>query len=136
MGRRKTNYIFPIKYVGILKLSTIMGLILIMMIFLSSSGSYIRDIQGQQTTKLSPSLPSNAATLSKASPPPASPKGKIPTIINKKDTQYLTIERVFRGISYPSSMAFLGPNDILVLEKANGTVMRIVNGDYAKGTST
>ena len=96
----------------------------------------IRNIQGQQTTKSIPSIPSNAATLSKASPPPASPKGKIPTIINKKDSQYLTIERVFRGISYPSSMAFLGPNDILVLEKANGTVMRIVNGTYAKGTST
>lgn len=103
-----------------------------MMIFLSSSGSYIRNIQGQQTTKSIPSLPSNAATLSKASPPPASPKGKIPTIINKKDSQYLTIERVFRGISYPSSMAFLGPNDILVLEKANGTVMRIVNGTMLK----
>jgi glucose/arabinose dehydrogenase len=102
------------------------------MIFLSSSGSYIRDIQGQQTTKSIPSLPSNAAALSKASPPPASPKGKIPTIINKKDSQYLTIERVFRGISYPSSMAFLGPNDILVLEKANGTVMRIVNGTMLK----
>jgi aldose sugar dehydrogenase len=25
-------------------------------------------------------------------------------------------------------MAFLGPNDILVLEKDNGTVQRIVNG--------
>lgn len=77
-------------------------------------------------------MPSKAAELSKASPPPASPKGKIPTIINKKDSQYLTIERVFKGIRYPSSMAFLGPNDILVLEKANGTVMRIVNGTLLK----
>jgi aldose sugar dehydrogenase len=35
---------------------------------------------------------------------------------------------VFRGIKFPSSMAFLGPDDILVLEKNEGTVKRIVNG--------
>ena len=29
-------------------------------------------------------------------------------------------------------MAFLGPNDILVTEKTNGTVMRIVNGTMLK----
>ena len=29
-------------------------------------------------------------------------------------------------------MAFLGPNDILVTEKTNGTVMRIVNGTLLK----
>jgi hypothetical protein len=28
-------------------------------------------------------------------------------------------------------MAFLGPNDILVLEKSQGTVQRIVNGKMA-----
>ncbi len=115
-----------------MKLTLIIGLILIIMIFLSSSGTEFRDIQGQGTTKSIPSTPSNTATLSKASPPPASPKGKDPTIVNKKDSQYLTIERVFRGIRYPTSMAFLGPNDILVLEKTNGTVKRIVNGTMLK----
>ena len=35
---------------------------------------------------------------------------------------------VFRGLDFPTSMAFLGPNDILELEKLNGTVQRIVNG--------
>lgn len=34
----------------------------------------------------------------------------------------------FKGIKFPSSMAFLGDNDILVLEKNDGTVRRIVNG--------
>jgi len=34
----------------------------------------------------------------------------------------------FNGIKFPSSMAFLGNNDILVLEKNDGTVKRIVNG--------
>jgi glucose/arabinose dehydrogenase len=36
---------------------------------------------------------------------------------------------VFRGLQNPTSMAFLGPNDILVLEKDQGTVQRIVNGN-------
>ena len=40
----------------------------------------------------------------------------------------LKAEIVFRGIRFPSSMAFLGPDDILVLEKNEGTVKRIVNG--------
>src|SRR5918994_2606793 len=33
------------------------------------------------------------------------------------------------GLEFPTSMAFLGPNDILVLEKEKGTVQRIVNGE-------
>jgi glucose/arabinose dehydrogenase len=35
---------------------------------------------------------------------------------------------VFKGLQFPTSMAFLSPNDILILEKNNGTVQRIVNG--------
>lgn len=40
----------------------------------------------------------------------------------------LKADIVFRGLDFPTSMAFLGPNDILVLEKNKGTVQRIVNG--------
>ena len=40
----------------------------------------------------------------------------------------LMVEKVFQGLQNPSSMAFLGPNDILVLEKNQGTVSRIVDG--------
>jgi aldose sugar dehydrogenase len=40
----------------------------------------------------------------------------------------LKVEKVFEGLRFPTKMAFLGPNDILVLEKDNGTVQRIVNG--------
>jgi aldose sugar dehydrogenase len=40
----------------------------------------------------------------------------------------LRAEVIFRGLDFPSSMAFLGKNDILVLEKNEGTVRRIVNG--------
>jgi hypothetical protein len=44
-----------------------------------------------------------------------------------KDNGYM-LESVFHGIKFPTSMAFLGPDDILVLEKNDGTVRRIVNG--------
>jgi aldose sugar dehydrogenase len=40
----------------------------------------------------------------------------------------LVAQVVFKGLKAPTSMAFLGPNDILVLEKNEGTVQRIVNG--------
>src|SRR5919202_695913 len=40
----------------------------------------------------------------------------------------LKAEVVFKGLKFPTSMAFLGPNDIAVLEKNDGTVRRIVNG--------
>src|SRR5919199_492856 len=40
----------------------------------------------------------------------------------------LKVELVAQGLKLPTSMAFLGPNDILVLEKESGTVQRIVNG--------
>jgi glucose/arabinose dehydrogenase len=40
----------------------------------------------------------------------------------------LGVEEVTEGLELPTSMAFLGPNDILVLEKDKGTVKRIING--------
>jgi glucose/arabinose dehydrogenase len=43
----------------------------------------------------------------------------------------LKVELIFRdGLKGPTtSMAFLGPNDILVLEKNTGKVQRILNGN-------
>jgi glucose/arabinose dehydrogenase/predicted phosphodiesterase len=38
------------------------------------------------------------------------------------------VESVFQGVKLPTDMTFLGPKDILVLEKNSGTVHRIVNG--------
>jgi aldose sugar dehydrogenase len=40
----------------------------------------------------------------------------------------LMIEEVVHGLELPTSMAFLGPDDILVLEKDAGKVRRIING--------
>jgi glucose/arabinose dehydrogenase len=41
---------------------------------------------------------------------------------------HLAVRTVVSGLNQPISMAFLGPNDILVLEKASGKVQRVVNG--------
>jgi glucose/arabinose dehydrogenase len=40
----------------------------------------------------------------------------------------LKAEIVYKGIDFPTSMAFLNSDEILVLEKNNGVVRRIVNG--------
>ena len=41
----------------------------------------------------------------------------------------LKAEVLVDGLKNPTSMTFLGPDDILVLEKNNGNVKRIVNGE-------
>ena len=38
------------------------------------------------------------------------------------------VEEVIIGLNLPTTMAFLGPNDMLVLEKDKGTVRRVTNG--------
>jgi aldose sugar dehydrogenase len=53
---------------------------------------------------------------------PVSPSG--PTVA---DTS-LTVEKVADGLDFPTSMAFLGPDDILVTEKNTGMVKRILGG--------
>ena len=45
-------------------------------------------------------------------------KSGLPTINDPN----LKVDVVFKGLQFPTAMAFLGPNDILVLEKNNGTV--------------
>lgn len=40
----------------------------------------------------------------------------------------LTVSTVLSGLDQPISMAFIGPNDFLILEKATGRVRRILNG--------
>lgn len=43
------------------------------------------------------------------------------------DDTALVIETVVTGLTQPTTMAFVGPNDILVLQKANGQVRRVLN---------
>ena len=43
----------------------------------------------------------------------------------------LGIEMVIQGLKYPTAMAFLNSNEILVLEKDEGKVVRVVNGNIS-----
>src|SRR5919106_4954940 len=65
----------------------------------------------------------------------ASAQQKIPGVVASIGTgeptikdPNLKVETVATGLALPTTMAFIGPNDILVLEKGKGTVQRIVNG--------
>jgi NHL repeat len=40
----------------------------------------------------------------------------------------IRIEPIYDGLNRPTTIGFLGPNDMLVLQKTNNTIMRIVNG--------
>ena len=68
----------------------------------------------------------NAQTTRATSMPPPLQSAATSSITIKDPN--LKAKMIFTGLRYPSSMAFLGPNDILVLEKNAGTVRRIVNG--------
>ena len=53
---------------------------------------------------------------------PVAPRG--PTVKDDK----LVVEKINGALDFPTSMAFLGPNDILVTEKTTGKVMRVLDG--------
>jgi glucose/arabinose dehydrogenase len=55
----------------------------------------------------------------------------IATSVATKDPN-LELELIFDGLDRPTSMAFAGPDDILVTEKNKGTVQRIINGKMQK----
>src|SRR5687768_14257701 len=57
-----------------------------------------------------------------AVPQPASAAG--PTMLHP----LLTVRPVVEGLLAPTSIAFLGTNDLLVLEKTTGLVKRVTNG--------
>ncbi len=54
----------------------------------------------------------------------SSPMQKMPSLRDPN----LRVELVASGLKYPTAMAFVGNDDILVLEKNNDTIRRIVNG--------
>jgi glucose/arabinose dehydrogenase len=57
----------------------------------------------------------------------------LPSMLNAQVTPSvvdpnLRVRTVIEGLDQPTTMAFLGPNDFFVLEKATGQVKRVVNG--------
>ena len=47
-----------------------------------------------------------------------------PSVLNPK----FQVERIFAGDFEPSSIAFLGPDDVLVLDRDEGKVFRVTHG--------
>ena len=45
----------------------------------------------------------------------------------------LRVTQVVAGLSAPTAMAFIGPRDILVLQKNDGRVLRVINGVLEPG---
>ena len=59
-------------------------------------------------------------------------ENKLPIVV--ENNKNFTIETVFTGINSSTNMAFLGPNDILVLDDNSGKVNRILNGSMLDET--
>ena len=77
------------------------------------------------STSTSPPSTADVNVSINAAPEPITQKSKEVPII--KDPN-LKAEVVVSGLKAPTGMAFLGPNDILVIEKDKGTVQRIIDG--------
>jgi glucose/arabinose dehydrogenase len=58
---------------------------------------------------------------------PVSAQATSPTMLDPN----LDVRTVVTGLTQPSTMAFIGENDLLVLEKSTGKVQRVVNGAVA-----
>src|SRR6266542_375543 len=67
-----------------------------------------------------------AAVLGTAGPAQAA----TPTLVDSR----LQLSTVVTNLELPTSIAFIGPNDMLVLEKNTGRVLRVTNG-VVKGTA-
>lgn len=89
-----------------------------MLIIVSCSSSFFA-LNGQYSYCHHYFLPVAYAQYTRAEPSSEGPTFSDPNIKS---------EVVFEGLDNPTSMAFLGPDDILVLQKNEGTVNRIVDG--------
>src|SRR5918995_1402057 len=49
------------------------------------------------------------------------------------DNKELMVEKIAEGLANPTGIAFISSNDILVIEKNKGTVLRILNGEILPG---
>ena len=71
-------------------------------------------------TESDPNLSDNSATITT----PVTTQSSGPSMLDPN----LSVRTVVSGLSQPTSMAFIGPNDFFILEKDTGKVKRIVSG--------
>jgi glucose/arabinose dehydrogenase len=81
-----------------------------------------RSIRTVWRTFLVAALVGPALLVGSATAPVAAQEG--PTVVDPD----LGVRTIVSGLVAPTTMAFLGPNDFLVLEKTTGQVKRVVNG--------
>lgn len=95
--------------------STILALIILLPPLFSSTSQNGTLIYGQAANPSDPKdIPGSLFDKSQGTPTLSDPR--------------LKVEVVSENLDFPTTMAFLGTNDIIVLEKARGTVLRITNG--------
>ena len=56
-----------------------------------------------------------------------------PALAQTLNDPKLHVREVTSGLSQPTAMAFIGPGDILVLQKGDGRVRRVINGMLQPG---
>jgi aldose sugar dehydrogenase len=104
----------------------------ILMVFTTSSLVFGLSLSSSQSQSLPFSMPSKL--LGSASVFASSQEPEFPLRYNEEvgnpvfNLPGFTSEVVAEGLALPTTMAFLSQNDILVLEKDKGTVMRIMDG--------
>src|SRR5918911_434155 len=84
----------------------------------TNSIEVIVPVEGNGTDAVATNMKSNNDTFR------VIPDSNLPTVSDPN----LRVEKVVEGLSLPTSMKFVGHNDILILEKASGTVRLILNG--------
>jgi aldose sugar dehydrogenase len=104
--------------------SIIVSTSLILILILSVRFYDLQDNQENINSTTTATTTAALAVIDTDYPESAPPPSKGPVIKYPN----LKAEVVFKGLSYPTSMAFLDQDDILVIEKDTGIVRRIVNG--------
>jgi aldose sugar dehydrogenase len=99
---------------------TVGGSAIVTIVVTPSSASQITNSATVTGTEADPDATNNTASATTLIQPAA----LSPTMLDDN----LTVSTVITGLDQPTSLAFIGPNDFLVLEKASGKVKRIVNG--------
>src|SRR5215213_10453433 len=94
----------------------------LILILILSAGFY--DLQDNQENFNTATTTTALAVIDTDYPESALPPSKGPVIKHPN----LKAEVLFKGLSYPTGMAFLDQDDILVIEKDTGIVRRILNG--------
>jgi uncharacterized repeat protein (TIGR01451 family) len=96
------------------------GIATVTIVVTPSSAGPISNTAGASGSESDSDLSNNIVTTTTVIQPAASS----PTMLDDN----LIVSTVISSLDQPTSMAFIGPNDFLVLEKATGKVKRIVNG--------